>query len=229
VTVLGLVERLLAWGAIAGATIYVLINALYVEFYDDFGIRPEDVGWDRLTVLSRAAWIALVGITVAGLVGWAFAAFSTRDLEVPSGGTSQDRLWRRIIRRRRMRRILGAASLTFAIVAPIGFLLVERQIEVEAAEAKRGRSGNGISLIVPFIDVRTTRANVTWLGEDTKRPNGLNAGYLTYLGRSKETVALLACGRTTLLIPADDVAVQLLVREADLPVAEQERLFQEAC
>jgi hypothetical protein len=68
--VLGVAERLLAAAAVAGATIYVLINGLYTEFYDDFGVRPEDVGLDRLAILGRSAWIALVGIALVGLVGY---------------------------------------------------------------------------------------------------------------------------------------------------------------
>ena len=51
-TVLGIAERLLAGAAVVGATIYVLINGLYIEFYDDFGVRPEDVGLDRLAILA---------------------------------------------------------------------------------------------------------------------------------------------------------------------------------
>jgi hypothetical protein len=66
-TVLGIAERLLAGAAVVGATIYVLINGLYIEFYDDFGVRPEDVGLDRLAILGRSAWVALVAIA---LVGW---------------------------------------------------------------------------------------------------------------------------------------------------------------
>jgi hypothetical protein len=72
ITLVGVVERLLAGAAVAGATIYVLINALYIEFYDDFGVRPEDVGLDRVAVLGRAAWVALVGIIVGGLFGYLY-------------------------------------------------------------------------------------------------------------------------------------------------------------
>jgi len=69
-TVLGIAERLLAGAAVVGATIYVLINGLYIEFYDDFGVRPEDVGLDRLAILGRSAWVALVAIALVGLVGY---------------------------------------------------------------------------------------------------------------------------------------------------------------
>jgi hypothetical protein len=69
---LGMVERLLAGAAVAGAAIYVLINALYVEFYDDFGVRPEDVGWDRLAVLGRVAGVALFVIAMAGLIAYIY-------------------------------------------------------------------------------------------------------------------------------------------------------------
>ena len=79
ITLVGVVERLLTGAAVAGATIYVLMNALYIEFYDDFGVRPEDVGWDRLAVLGRSAWIALVGISVAGLGGLVYLIIAARN------------------------------------------------------------------------------------------------------------------------------------------------------
>ena len=75
-TVLGIAERLLAGAAVVGATIYVLINGLYIEFYDDFGVRPEDVGLDRLAILGRSAWVALVAIALVGLVGYINAVAS---------------------------------------------------------------------------------------------------------------------------------------------------------
>jgi hypothetical protein len=64
-TLVGVVERLLAGAAVGGAVIYALINALYIEYYDDFGVRPEDIGWDRLAILGRSAWIALILIPLS--------------------------------------------------------------------------------------------------------------------------------------------------------------------
>lgn len=52
---LGVVDRIRAGAAIFGATRYVLLNALRVEFHSDFGVRPEEVGLDRLAVLGRTA------------------------------------------------------------------------------------------------------------------------------------------------------------------------------
>jgi hypothetical protein len=65
-TLIGVAERLLAAAAVSGAAVYVLINGIYIEFYDDFGVRPEEVGLDRLAVLARAAWVALVVLAAGG-------------------------------------------------------------------------------------------------------------------------------------------------------------------
>ena len=74
-SMVGAVERLLAAAAVLGAALYVLVNGLYIEFYDDFGVRPEQVGFDRLAVLARSAWVALIAI---GLVGPLIALASMR-------------------------------------------------------------------------------------------------------------------------------------------------------
>ena len=72
-------ERLLAGATVLGGAIYVLIYALYIEFYDDFGVRPEEVGWDRLAVLGRAAWVALVGIAIVVPASWIITASTDRS------------------------------------------------------------------------------------------------------------------------------------------------------
>jgi hypothetical protein len=258
-SLLGVVERLLAGAAVAGAAIYVLINALYIEFYDDFGVRPEDVGLDRLAVLGRAAWVALVGIAVVGLIGYAYAANTARNrrrafrlkqesalqdaLDRIRADNSQDATKRSIdeyieeriseLQREEQalrtlvttRFILGGASLIFAVLILFGFYLFERKIEEEAARVKRGENVNGISLVVPFIDVRATRANVTWIG-DKERPSELGSSYLMYLGRGRDVAVFLACGRTTIVVPADAVAIDLLAPE---PVDRQRLQFAQNC
>jgi hypothetical protein len=78
----GLAERLLGAAAVLGAAIYALINVLYVEFYDDFGVRPEEVGWDRLTILSRTAWVVLAVVIATAAFGLGAALFRL----VVSGG-----------------------------------------------------------------------------------------------------------------------------------------------
>lgn len=229
ITLLGVTERLLAGAAIAGATIYVLINSLYVEFYDDFGVRPEDVGWDRLTVLSRAAWIALVGIPIVGAVGYLFARLTTRRVLEHDLSEAEQQRQRRSLRRARTRRLLGAASISFTILVLSGFLWVEDEVEKEAANTKRGESGNGISLLVPFIDVRTTRARVTWLEEDGVRPRGLDEPHLIYLGHGEEFAVFVACGRATIYLPIDKISIDLMLNEADLPDDQQRERFSAAC
>jgi hypothetical protein len=61
-TLLGVAERLLAWAAITGVIIYVLLNWLYVQFYGNFGVRPEQVGLDRLAVIGRSGMLAAIAL-----------------------------------------------------------------------------------------------------------------------------------------------------------------------
>jgi hypothetical protein len=272
-TLLGVAERLLAGAAVASGGIYVLINALYIEFYDDFGVRPEDVGWDRLAILGRAAWVAFSGIIVIGLIGWTYATITARNrlralrqdidrrheakriseeqkkteklmLEHPLGyllrlneperqqliaRIAEERMWKEEFRRQRARRLLGAASLAFPVLILVGFLFLDRQVEGEAARVTQGVNVNGISFGVPFapyIDVHAIRAKATWLGDKEKQPVELGSPYLMYLGRSRDVVVLLACGHTTVLVPADNVAIDLL---SDMTEDQQREQFSNLC
>src|SRR5690349_15285151 len=76
---MGAVEKLLAATAVLGATLYVLVNALYIDFYDGFGVRPEQVGLDRVAVLARSAWVALVAIALLGPVAFVIATRALRQ------------------------------------------------------------------------------------------------------------------------------------------------------
>jgi hypothetical protein len=75
---LQLTELLGVLVVVVGALIWVMLSVFYVEFYDDFGVRPEDVGWDRLTVLSRAAWLALIVMAGVGVLLLLFVIFGKR-------------------------------------------------------------------------------------------------------------------------------------------------------
>ena len=75
--------------AAAVAILYVLLQALYIEFYDDFGLRPEEVGLHRLAVLARAAWAGLSVIlvsVVAFVVHTQTGSERTLPCPVPPGG-----------------------------------------------------------------------------------------------------------------------------------------------
>jgi hypothetical protein len=206
------VERLLAGAAVAGAAVYVLMNALYVEFYDDFGVRPEDVGWDRLAVLGRSAWIAFVGISVAGLIGLASLTIAARKA---TAAHAERQLRKEQFHKQRVDRLLGVTLLAFLVTVFVGFLLLLLQVEDEAESVRRGESVNGVGFAVVFIDVRVSRANVTWLGDKDKQPEKLGSPYLMYLGRGRDVAVLLSCARATVLVPGDEVSIDLFDVEAE--------------
>ncbi|MCY1143403.1 hypothetical protein OWR29_35855 [Actinoplanes sp. Pm04-4] len=193
---MGRAERLLGATAILGAAIYALLNVLYVEFYDDFGVRPEEVGWDRLTMLSRTAWVAL-SVLIATAVFLLGKAVLGRFLEGRVGK------WR-----------VFEGQPIFAWFAPAllavlgGYWYLTFIMEAEADRVARGETVNGMGLFVPFIDVRAHRAEVTWLGE-TAIPPGLQSPHLSYLGRSRDATVLVACGTTTIVVPSDQVIINI--------------------
>jgi hypothetical protein len=53
-----------AVGALVASITYLLLNSAYVEFYESIGVRPEDVGLDRLAILGRAFGLALLALIV---------------------------------------------------------------------------------------------------------------------------------------------------------------------
>jgi hypothetical protein len=53
-----------AIGALVASITYLLLNSAYVEFYESIGVRPEDVGLDRLAILGRAFGLALLALIV---------------------------------------------------------------------------------------------------------------------------------------------------------------------
>jgi hypothetical protein len=168
----GRAERLLGAAAVLGAAIYALLNVLYVEFYDDFGVRPEEVGWDRLTMLSRTAWVVLAVLigTVLFLLGKALlGSLLTRETTAPAKVFAENPVF-----------------MWFAVVLVIvlaGYWYLTVVMEREADRVARGETANGVGLFVPFIDVRAYRADATWIGEAERRPTGLDSPHLTYLGR----------------------------------------------
>lgn len=206
----GKAERLLGATAVLGAAIYALLNVLYVEFYDDFGVRPEEVGWDRLTMLSRTAWVVL-----AVIIGTAVFFLSKAVLhlllsrrgkggqgETRDGGSGATAA------------LGGHPIFTWFAVALLGILAgywyLTFMMEGEAERVSRGETVNGVGLFIPFIDVRAYRAEVAWLGEAGKTPARLKSPHLTYLGRGRDVAVLVACGSTTVVVPADQVVVNIM-------------------
>jgi hypothetical protein len=245
-TLLGVVERLLTGAAVLGGAIYVLIYALYIEFYDDFGVRPEEVGWDRLAVLGRAAWVALVGIAVAAPIGWIYTAITTRHrleyieaerIREQVRETEQSALERYLsqreleseLRKLRIGRLLAAVGLILTVLLLVGYIALRNRVEHEADRVRFGETVNGIGIVVPFIDVRAHRAQVTWIGDREDPPVALAAPHLMYLGRGRDVAALVSCGRKTILIPADQVAVKLLYEDEDVSRQDQRQQLTKVC
>jgi hypothetical protein len=255
-TWISLAERLLTGAALGGGAIYVLINALYIEFYDDFGVRPEQVGLDRLAVLGRVAWIALIAIAMAGAAGWLFTLFSVRrrrdemraSVRAAEAAAQADRpdpvppepaqqldeqrqQLRQSTARLQRSRAIGIAVLAATAILLAGYWYLQGAVETEADRVRRGESVNGLSFVVPFIDLPVNRANVTWLGDQDQRPDALDSPHLMYLGRGPDVAVFLACGRETIVVPADDVAV-IIQRDTSPPdrnQTEQRRQLTQAC
>jgi hypothetical protein len=248
-TSFGVVERLLAAAAVLGATIYVLMNAVYVEFYDDFGVRPEEVGWDRLAVVSRAAWIAVVGILAAGFAAWFFAILATRRMASRAPAASSQALAQteslavgvdrknveksvasERIRRARSAILLRTAPLFLVMLMLAGYWSLTLQVEDEAERVRRGETVSGVGLFISLVDVRASPAEVRWLGEASRQPPELDAPHLMYLGRGRDIAAFVVCGRTTILVPAEDVAIHILDQgHSDQDHAAQRRRLDDVC
>jgi hypothetical protein len=245
----GAVERLLAGAAVLGAGLYVLVNALYIEFYDDFGVRPEQVGFDRLAVLARSAWVALIVVALIGPVGIVVVRRSQQKLwgqlevewseeeEAEFSGLSAAELRERNLRLDQVKSAVdmlrGIAMLLLVVSAAVvaGFVLLAWLVEREAERVADGHNVNGLGPLVPFIDVRANRAEVMWLDPDKTAPAGLeDAEYVAYLGSGADTTVLLACGETTYLVQSSDVAVTLLDQgEHRLSDEDETAAFKKAC
>jgi hypothetical protein len=213
---LQLTELLGALVVIVGAFIWVMLNAFYVEFYDDFGVRPEDVGWDRLTVLSRAAWLALI---VIGGVGAVLLLFVILGEGFKLGGKFKlTRSWRMLV--------AVAAAALFVAVLVAGFLFLKHKVEAEAANVRRGDNVDGINAWgILVLDVRASWAQIEWIDDKTPKPPSLNSPYLAYIGKNDKQIVLYACGTNTIIVPADKVVLTILSGSKAKPSAKQEASF----
>jgi hypothetical protein len=191
------------WEWVAGATvltgsvIYVLLQALYVEFYDDFGVRPEQVGLDRGAVLSRAAWAALlVLVLLAGVA----AVVSAVD-------------WGRT-----RRRLQPAGSVVIGLVAVgvvVVYLVARGQVEDAAEQATRGRSVDGINAFGTLVDIRAYPAQVRWLGDAATRPAVTTRADVMFLGRGDDVAVFYTQACSTIVVPAATVEIELLDQGAN--------------
>lgn len=230
----GVIERFLAATALLGAASYALLNAAYVEFLDDFGLRPEDVGIDRLSVLGRAAWVVVFGVAIWG---FGFAIFTIisrsgelRKLENEPSADNQERLKQnnettedadnqdRLKQNRETTENVKSAarrSITLAIAGPVvaalilgSFFVLGGQAEDRADQARDGIRVRGIGWPVEIVYVRAVPAKVTWVGEGPA-PASLHDDDYLYLGRGDSIVAIWTCDDVTLMLRPDDVIVEL--------------------
>jgi hypothetical protein len=191
------------WEWVAGATvltgsvIYVLLQALYVEFYDDFGVRPEQVGLDRGAVLSRAAWAALLVLVVTAALAAAVSAVE----------------WGRT--RRRLRPLGSVLIGLVAVAVVVAYLVARDQVEDAAEQATRGRSVDGINAFGTLVDIRAYPARVRWLGDDPTRASVASRSEVMFLGRGGDVAVFYTQACSTIIVPADTVEIELLDQGAN--------------
>jgi hypothetical protein len=216
-------ERFLTAATVLGATVYVLLNGLYVEFYDEFGVRPEEVGIDRLTVLSRAAWIAIVGIASGSVILYLSATRGAR------AGMSASAAYSDEVRSGPQKLALStrwvavAAGLVLAAGAAVivAFFVLEDHMNDLAAKARMGKRVGGVGWNSELIDVRAAPATISWLGEKAAPAPLQEVGRVhMYLGRGENVVALLTCEGDTVLVEPSNVQVTVLgTREGETDAA----------
>ncbi|MDD7942832.1 hypothetical protein PHK61_30910 [Actinomycetospora lutea] len=217
---LKVVELSLTAFATLGVGVYVLLNGLYVEFYDDFGLRPEDVGWTQTAIIGRAAWIALVVVFAVGSLG--ALGVLAEALSHRSGIT--DAL------RRSPRYAAGGCALMLAAALLLSFVILHREVENDAAEVKVGHTVDGVGFITPLVDVQVNRAEVRWIGDPTRAPFELvNSRFLSYMGSNGQASVFLSCGRRTITVPTSQVSVHILLENRDLDENRQEYDFESSC
>lgn len=206
-TRLQVAELVIGAAAAIGAVIYALLQGLYIEFYDDFGVRPEEVGMDRIAILSRAAWVAF-----AFLVG--FVIFV---------------LFRDTLGRSRLSRCMSNILRILSVLVVIATLWAYKEIysatEGLSEKVMQGQSVSGLKIPVPLLnssipilDVRAHPAEVTWLDPKTEQQLGSGGEKLIpaqglavmYIGRSDKVAAFYTQKCSTVLLPSDSLRITLL-------------------
>ena len=211
---------LTALGAVLASVTYVLLNSAYLEFYRSLGIRPEDIGLDRLAILGRAFGLLLIALLIWALsLGFFVMTWLSQD--------TRRRLRRRLHLRLREERPWERAqqSIRWRVAAPaiamcVAFGLVS--VAVTAAtvavkrRAERVEAGTPVGPLrvgpLLLIDVNAAAARAYWLEKDLPRPQLLDDPWLLYLGSSDRVAVFIACG-TTVIVPADKVIPELLTTQ----------------
>jgi hypothetical protein len=210
---------LTAAGALLASVTYVLLNSAYTEFYESLGVRPEDVGLDRLAILGRAFGLVLIALLIWALsLGFYIGLWWSQD--------ARRRLRRLLPVRLREERFMPLERVhrpgRWRVAAPAVALCVALglvSLAVTAATVAVGRRAEGAEAGTPIgplrvgpvllIDVNADAARAYWLDKDLPRPQLLDDPWLLYLGSSDRVAVFMACG-AAVIVPADKVIPEVL-------------------
>jgi len=210
-------------GTLVASIAYVLLNSAYVEFYESLGVRPEDVGFDRLAILGRALGLALVAVFAVGLLFVALALSPSLKQHFESVPSGEQIRWNRI--RVGIAALVTCLFVMFAVTLPI--IASSHQAEL----AEKGMHVGPIRFgPLVLIDVSADAARIHWLDKDVPPPTLLSDPRLLYLGSNNRVTVFMACG-TTVIVPADKVVPEVLttkdarLRKNAEPSQEDRRMF----
>ena len=198
-----------ALGAVVASLTYVLLNSAYLEFYESLGVRPEDVGIDRLAILGRAAGLVLVALLVyAGFFGLlVLTPFYRHVMNV-----LQRRYWR-ASRFSRIRWRLILPSMAGLAVCLLVVWVVNASTNASSRRAELTEKGIPVGPVragpLLLIDVSADAARTHWLDKAVPRPVLLEDPWLLYLGSNNRVTVFVACG-TTVIVPATKVVPEVL-------------------
>jgi hypothetical protein len=219
---------LAAIGAVIASVTYVLLNSAYLEFYGSLGIRPEDVGLDRIAILGRTFGLVLIALLIQVLF---LGYFVYRYLPLDISPRRRRLPWRLRFRERRVLDPERAQrSIRWRVVAPAVAIIVAfglLSLAVMAATVAVGQRAESVEEGTPIgplrvgplllVDTNADAARAYWLDKDLPKPQLLDDPWLLYLGSSNRVAVFIACG-TTVIVPADKVIPQILttrdIREA---------------
>jgi len=189
-------------GTLVASIAYVLLNSVYVEFYESLGVRPEDVGFDRLAILGRSSGLALVAFFVVGLLFVALALSPLRKQHPESAPNGRRIRWNRI----RVGIVALVTSLFVMLAVTLPIIATSHQAELAEKGIHVGPIRFGPLVL---IDVSADAARIHWLDKDVPPPTLLGDPRLLYLGSNNRVTVFMACG-TTVIVPADKVVPEVL-------------------